>query len=69
MQQALIERLVSSVINAFKSMLQEDDIIGEEDMFILGKIRAFAVKVSPVHPASKRLIGLVETVVSGSSYV
>lgn len=44
-------------------MLQEDDVIGEEDMAVLGKIRAFAMKVSAVYPASKRLIGLVEVVV------
>lgn len=54
------------VLNAFKSMLQEDDVIGEEDMVILGKIRAFSMNITEKYlgPAVKRLVAVVEQVVS-----
>jgi hypothetical protein len=49
-----------SVINAFKSMLQEDDAIGPEDVEILDKMKQFAEKIETQYPPTRLLFSIID---------
>ena len=48
------------MINALKSMLQEDDVIGPEDVEILDKINQFAEKIEMQYPPARLLFSIID---------
>ncbi|KAG7088582.1 hypothetical protein E1B28_012559 [Marasmius oreades] len=49
------------VINTFKSMITDDDVLEKEDVYILGRMKEFVLSEGvSVFPAAKQLLNLVE---------
>ena len=60
---------VCSVLNVFKSMVTDDDLLEKEDMYILDRMKEFAV-IPDVHSfaAAKQLVILIERAVCCSLF-
>ena len=55
----------SSVLNTFRTMVTDDDILEKEDMYILGRMKEFASDEEVVNfAAAKQLLILIERAVS-----
>ncbi|KAK7056677.1 cell division cycle-related protein [Paramarasmius palmivorus] len=58
MKQKIVQ---ARVINTFKSMVTDDDVLEKEDMYILDRIKAFAQSQDAVHlPAAKQLVVMID---------
>ena len=59
------------VINTFRTMATDEDVLEKEDMYILDKIKDFAssVEVSSSIAAAKQLVVLIDRVVRVTSFV
>lgn len=54
-----------SVLNTFRTMVTDDDILEKEDMYILGRMKEFASDEEVVNfAAAKQLLILIERAVS-----
>ena len=53
-----------SVLNTFRTMVTDDDILEKEDMYILGRMKEFASNEEVVtYAAAKQLLILIERAV------
>ena len=62
-----ITHLHGSVLNTFKSMVVDDDVLEKEDMFILERMRGFISNEEVIRfAAAKQMMVLIERAVSNS---
>lgn len=56
----------NSVLNTFRTMINDDDILEKEDLYILDRIRDFCLRAEAVTnvAAAKQLVVLIDRVVS-----
>ncbi len=60
-----ISDLSTSVLNTFKTMITDEDTTGEEDLFILDKMKEMVSSPEVIHlGAAKQLLNLIERTVS-----